>query len=27
LINLMSGLLLFIAEAHTMAGMVAFWGK
>jgi hypothetical protein len=27
LINLASGLLLFIAEAHTMAGMVAFWGK
>lgn len=26
-INLVSGLLLFIAEAHTMAAMVAFWGK
>jgi hypothetical protein len=26
-INLVSGLLLFIAEAHTMAGMVAFWSK
>ena len=26
-INLVSGLLLFIAEAHTMAGMVAFWTK
>jgi len=27
LINLASGLLLFIAEAHTMVAMVAFWGK
>jgi hypothetical protein len=27
LINLVSGLLLFIAEAHTMAAMVAFWAK
>ena len=26
-INLVSGLLLFIAEAHTMAAMVAFWAK
>ena len=26
-INLVSGLMLFIAEAHTMAAMVAFWGK
>jgi hypothetical protein len=26
-INLISGLLLFIAEAHSMAAMVAFWGK
>jgi len=26
-INLVSGLLLFIAEAHTMATMVAFWTK
>jgi hypothetical protein len=26
-INLVSGLLLFIAEAHTMAAMVAFWSK
>ena len=26
-INLGSGLLLFIAEAHTMVAMVAFWGK
>lgn len=26
-INLVSGLLLFIAEAHTMATMVAFWAK
>jgi len=26
-INLVSGLLLFIAEAHTMAAMLAFWGK
>lgn len=26
-INLVSGLLLFIAEAHAMAAMVAFWGK
>jgi hypothetical protein len=26
-INLISGLLLFIAEAHAMAEMVAFWGK
>jgi hypothetical protein len=26
-INLVSGLLLFIAEAHTMVAMVAFWGK
>jgi hypothetical protein len=27
LINLASGLLLFIAEAHSMAAMVAFWVK
>lgn len=27
LINLASGLLLFIAEAHTMAALVAFWVK
>jgi hypothetical protein len=26
-INLVSGLLLFIAEAHSMAAMVAFWAK
>jgi len=26
-INLVSGLLLFIAEAHTMVAMVAFWAK
>ena len=26
-INLVSGLMLFIAEAHTMAAMVAFWAK
>jgi len=26
-INLVSGLMLFIAEAHTMVAMVAFWGK
>ena len=26
-INLVSGLLLFIAEAHTMATMAAFWAK
>ena len=26
-INLVSGSLLFIAEAHSMAAMVAFWGK
>lgn len=26
-INLVSGLMLFIAEAHTMATMVAFWVK
>jgi hypothetical protein len=27
LINLVSGVLLFIAEAHAMAAMVAFWAK
>ena len=27
LINLVSGILLFIAEAHNMAAMVAFWAK
>ena len=27
LINLVSGCLLFIAEAHNMAAMVAFWAK
>ena len=26
-INAVSGVLLFIAEAHSMAAMVAFWGK
>jgi hypothetical protein len=26
-INLMSGLMLFIAEAHTMAAMMVFWAK
>jgi hypothetical protein len=26
-INLVSGLLLFIAEAHTMAAMMVFWAK
>ena len=26
-INLVSGLMLFIAEAHTMAAMLAFWAK
>ena len=27
LINLVSGLLLFIAQAHAMAAMLLFWGK
>ena len=27
LVNLISGFLLFIAEAHAMAAMAAFWGK
>jgi hypothetical protein len=26
-INLVSGSMLFMAEAHTMVAMVAFWGK
>jgi hypothetical protein len=26
-INLVSGLMLFVAEAHSMVAMVAFWGK